>query len=316
MPKVLRISLVVPTYDRDQVLLKTIDNVMRLNTAPAEIIIVDQTAEHGADVQERLRDLDKSRSIHWIRSAFPSIPRAMNIGLVQARNDIVLFVDDDIVPCNNLITAHLNAYHDERVGLVAGRVIQPWDVDLPPQEDGAPFRFFSNKRQWITEFIGCNFSVRRSLAIELGGFDENFVHVAYRYEREFSERVIASGNKILFEPATTVHHLHTNRGGTRSYGNQLRTIRPSHAVGEYYFLLRSQYTRFKVLKLMWHPIRGIRTRHHLCNPWWIPVTLIAELSAFLWALLLTIKGPRYISETSIDKTTDAFAGKDASYKTK
>jgi len=246
----------------------------------------------------------------------PSIPHAMNVGLRQASNDIVLFVDDDVAPEKNLVAAHYEAHEDDRIGLVAGRVIQPWYVEAPPQEDGAPFRFSSNKRQRVTEFMGGNFSVRRSLAIELGGFDENFVHVAYRYEREFSERVIASSNKILFEPAATVHHLHTNRGGTRSYGNQLRTIRPSHAVGEYYFLLRSQYTRFKVLKLMWHPIRGIRTRHHLCNPWWIPVTLIAELSAFLWALLLTIKGPRYISDTSIDNSVDALAGKDASYKTK
>jgi hypothetical protein len=157
--------------------------------------------------------------------------------------------------------------------------------------------------------MGGNFSVKRSLAKELGGFDENFVHAAYRFEREFSERIIASGHSILFEPAATIRHLHTDSGGTRSYGNQLKTIRPSHTVGEYYFLLQSRYTRFKLLKLVWHPIKGIKTRHHLRRPWWIPVTLIAEVSAFIWAILLTIKGPRYISNTSIHNTFDAIPEK-------
>ena len=35
---------------------------------------------------------------------------------------------------------------------------------------------------WINDFMGGNFSVRREIALKLGGFDEQFVSVAYNFE--------------------------------------------------------------------------------------------------------------------------------------
>ena len=59
---------------------------------------------------------------------FPSIPRAMNHALLVARYDIVLFLDDDIIPDEGLILAHKELHRatsPENI-IVAGRVIQPW----------------------------------------------------------------------------------------------------------------------------------------------------------------------------------------------
>jgi hypothetical protein len=186
---------------------------------------------------------------------------------------------------------------------VAGKVVQPWDIGKPAPVDDK-FSFTSRTRQFINEFMGGNFSVKRSLALEQGGFDENFVHAAYRFEREFAERIIHGGHKILYEPEAVIQHLRANSGGTRAYGNFLKTIKPSHAVGEYYFLLRSRYERHRILKLLWHPIRAVRTKHHLKRPWWIPVTLIAELRAFLWALYLGLRGARLLEWNKKEKKYD------------
>ena len=38
-------------------------------------------------------------------------------------------------------------------------------------------------------------------------------------------------------------------------------------------------------------LRSVRTRHHLRRPWYIPVTLIAELWGLCWAWMLARKGP-------------------------
>ena len=287
------VSVVIPTYQREQVLLDTIQYLLNLQQPPAEIIVVDQTGDHEVSTQEQLNQWDKNKEIRWVRLGKPSIPMAMNRGLLDARSDIVLFLDDDIIPSGSLIMAHGSAHGVEGVGVVAGKVIQPWDTGTQPA--GKNFSFASDTRQFIGEFMGGNFSVKRSLAVKLGGFDENFVHVAYRFEAEFSERVLAGGYKILYEPDAIIRHLKVSAGGTRSYGNFLSTIKPSHAVGEYYYLLRSRYARFKVFRLMWHPLRAVRTRHHLRHPWQIPVTLIAELQAFFWALLFTIRGPRLLA---------------------
>src|SRR5262245_16399189 len=142
--------------------------------------------------------------------------------------------------------------------------------------------------------MGGNFSIKRDLALELGGFDENFVQVAYRFEAEFASRALSAGEKILFEPEASILHLKAPTGGTRAYGEHLTTVRPSHSVGEYYYLLRSKKIHRRTLRILARPLRSIRTRHHLAHPWWIPGTLIGEVWGFLWAAALVTKGPRLL----------------------
>ena len=236
------LSVVIPTYLREKVLLDTINFILRLEIVPADVIIVDQTREHSQDVLISLEKLNKEGMIRWIRLEYPSIPKAMNVGLLHAKHEIVLFLDDDIIPDVNLVTAHVNFHNNTDADLVAGRVIQPWDPEFK-LENCRVFPFHMKCKHWTDEFMGGNFSVRRSTALKIGGFDENFVKVAYRFERDFAERLISEGGKILFEPNAVIKHLKLPYGGTRSYGNHLTTIKPNHAVGEYYYLLRANRVR-------------------------------------------------------------------------
>jgi len=64
-------------------------------------------------------------------------------------------------------------------------------------------------------------------------------------------------------------------------------------VGAYYYLLRSRLRRGRAREFVGRPFRSVMTRHHLRKPWWIPVTLLAELAGMLWALGLNMRGPRY-----------------------
>jgi len=286
------IDIVIPTYKRGERLLATLDV---LEPPPGSlVIVVDQTPDHPAAVRQELEARSARGELQWQRLEHPSIPGAMNRGLLASRSPVVLFLDDDIVPHEGLYRAHVAAQRSP-VGVVAGRVIQPWDVGQQPRfiPDGLS-RWASNRRAHVGDFIGANFSVDRRVALSVGGFDENFVGAAYRYESEFAERVRAAGRTILFEPEASVRHLQEPAGGTRAYGHFLRTARPHHAVGEYYFLLRTRATEDRLARLLTHPLRAVATRHHLRAPWWIPLTLAAELRAFAWALRLERAGPRLV----------------------
>lgn len=289
-----RVSVVIPTYQREEVLIDTIKHLTELSPAAAEILVIDQTAKHDTHTQQRLSELQREKVIRWIRIDKPSITGAMNLGLQTAASDVVLFLDDDIVPQPDLISAHAAAHRDGKK-LVAGQVLQPGESPLLGSDVSVPFRFNSTKRQFITEFIGCNFSVNRRFALAAGGFDENFVHVAYRYEAEFADRALTLGERVFFEPEASVNHLKAERGGTRSYGHHLTTVRPSHAVGAYYFLLRSHNVSRRLFNLAGRPFRAIRTRHHATHPWWIPGTLAAEAMGFVWAVFLYLRGPRLLN---------------------
>jgi GT2 family glycosyltransferase len=217
----------------------------------------------------------------------------MNQGLMESAREIVLFTDDDIRPTPGFLTAHRDAHRNALRTLVAGRVIQPWEEAAHLSSDRVS-PFSGTEPSWMSEFMGGNFSIRRQVALELGGFDENFVHVAYRFEAEFACRFRAAGGLIYFEPRACLHHLRVASGGTRSYGAHLTTAKPSHAVGAYYFALRTTSLGHRIGKFLSRPFQAITTQHHLRHPWWIPVTLYAEVRGMCWALQLHRKGPRLI----------------------
>ena len=284
------LSVAIPTFGRDEVLLDSLRALLDLSPPAAEILVLDQTPRHSTSTDARLGAWNDTGRIRWVRLAEPSIPRAMNRALQLATQPFVLFLDDDIIPDAGLLQAHLDAQTRLAGVIVAGRVIQPWEEGRAFDES-APFRFAGLRSAWIREFMGGNFSVPRALALELGGFDENFVRVAYRFEAEFAHRYLATGLRIWFEPSACIHHLKANSGGTRTYGEHLTTSRPDHAVGDYYYSLRSG----KLGTFLVRPVKSIITRYHLRRPWQIPATLWAEFRGMAWALSLYRRGPRHVA---------------------
>lgn len=287
------LSIAIPSYRRGAMLLETLERIQALEAAPAEVLVIDQTERHPEEVARRLGALAREGAIRWVRLERPSIPGAMNRALLEARGRGVLFLDDDVQPAPDLVPRHLEALEKGDEPLIAGQVLLP-GVSPEPLE-GARFRFRSSIGQWVEEFVGCNFSLPREAALALGGFDENFRGAAYRFEAEFSRRWLEAGHRIWFEPAASVVHLQVPSGGVRSFGDHRRTLRPSHAVGEYYYWLTTPQRKIPWGAVLGRPFRTVRTRSHLRRPWWIPGTLLAELLGFLWAAALALRGPRRLS---------------------
>ncbi|MFO0075323.1 MAG: glycosyltransferase [Cyanobacteriota bacterium] len=288
------ISVAIPSYGRDAVLVDSIASLLALDPPPWELLVVDQTPRHDEASERQLALWQEQGRIRWIRQSPPSITAAMNRALEEARGDRVLFLDDDIIPAPRLLQAHAEAAALHPDAMLAGRVLQPWHGGLP-DPDGAPFLFNSLSPRQVKEFMGGNVSIPRQIAIDLGGFDRNFVKVAYRFEAEFAHRWVQAGHPIQYVPEALIHHLKAGGGGTRSYGDHLHTIRPDHAVGRYYFQMRTREPLPALAGSGVQLLRSIRTRHHLRRPWWIPATLVAELRGFLWALRLQARGPALLT---------------------
>lgn len=288
-------SIAIPSYRRGAVALDSLRALLALPQPADEILLVDQTLDHPAEVAMQLQALHDAGRIRWLRLPEPSIPHAMNVGLLEAKSDVVLFLDDDIVPDADLVAGHRQA-QAEADALVAGRVFQPGQHS-ETLRDGESFRFTSDAPAQLDEFMGGNFSVRREVARALGGFDENFVGAAYRFEAEFASRYVRRHGKIRFEPQAIIQHLAIATGGTRAHGHHLRTAKPTHAVGAYYFLLRAKPPGWRKQMLI-RPLRAVRTRYHLCHPWRIPPTLLAEARGLLWARRLLRAGPKLLENAN------------------
>src|SRR5262245_19954060 len=123
------IVVAVPTVGRSQILIDTVTHLLRQSSAPAEILILDRSVDHTQSAQDAVLDWSQQGLIRWMRLPRPSIPAAMNEALLTSRSDVVLFIDDDVVPDDDLVLNHLKAHKRTGAAIVAGRVIQPWQRD-------------------------------------------------------------------------------------------------------------------------------------------------------------------------------------------
>ena len=296
----LPITIAIPTYRRGAILLQTIATLLELDPAPAAILVVDQTEEHPKEVEEELRRVEELGRVRVIRLAAPSIPHAMNVALLEARTPLVLFVDDDIAPSRGLAGAHVAAHEAHRVAAVVGQILQP---DESPQaitqaKDPLQFRFNSSIGAPTRNAMAGNLSVARHVALEVGGFDENYIGAAYRFETDFAYRLAEAGHEIWFEPEASLRHLKLATGGLRAFGEHLSSAGPEHSVGDYYFALRHAGSplAYSVRRLK----QNVITRHHLRHPWTIPTKIVGEVRGMLLARRLIEEGPRLLPATQRD----------------
>ena len=304
----MKISVVIPTFRREQELLNTLVSLASLEVTADEVIVVDQTRDHLPETTKQLSDWHAKQTIKWIMRDNPSITAAMNHGLVVARNALVLFVDDDIVAKPGLVANHAQVHQsDGDCWATVGQVIQPWQKpeDLAPprkmiglQKD-FDFPFNSTRDGEVENVMAGNLCVNRERALSLGGFDENFVGVADRFETDFARRVIDAGGKIQFVGSAGNDHLRVKTGGTRSKGNHMTCASPLHGFGDYYYAFghgssgkawRYSFQRF---------FREVRTRFHLTHPWWIPVKMVGEARAILMARKSVKSGRKLIDRGTI-----------------
>lgn len=295
------ITVAVPTFGREAVLIETLQFLLSNLRAKAELLVIDQTVRHEPATIEALHSLAQTGRVRVLHQS-PSIPKAMNRALAESTCDLVLFVDDDIIPAPDLVAKHLETHQQYDVVAVVGQVLQPGEepIDQPHHAavDGLKadlqFCFRSTQPATVRNVMAGNLSVNRKAALAAGGFDENFVGVAYRFETEFARRLSRTQGPIRYEPTASIRHLAAARGGTRSFGKHLTSARPEHSIGDYYFAMLEgspmECLRYCVSRFF----RSVRTKFHMTHPWWIPVKLIGELRGFFWALRLRMQGQKLL----------------------
>jgi GT2 family glycosyltransferase len=243
--------VVIPTYQRETVLCQTIELLLRQDYPNYEIIVVDQSKAHLAETTRRLHDY--GNVIRYLQIARPSLPRARNVGAQVAKGEIILYVDDDIVPSSSLVRNHAAIYNNPIIGCVAGQVVPPDGAEVDTSAVGTivpPMRITRNFNARTGAFVahapGGNMSIRRDALRTAGLFDPAFGGTSIREETDLCLRIRACGYKIWFEPSASLQHLAVFSGGC---GN--RRIRLSWY---YWYIHNNAYLAFR------HPAAFARSR--------------------------------------------------------
>jgi GT2 family glycosyltransferase len=239
-----KVSVIVPTYGREQVLCTSIEDVLAQDYPDFEVIVVDQTPQHLPETEAKLAQWADGGKIQWHRLRWASLPGARNFAARRSSGEILIFIDDDVRLEPGFIAAHVANYGDPHIGAVAGRVfdrmkleqectkhVGEFDYQVPEASDPAIAWYHidlvrATQPQPVITARGCNMSFRRNLFVQHGlRFDERYRGSAVREESDFCLSLRKTGFKIWYDPAAHLVHLGEETGGchdisTRSIGYQ------------------------------------------------------------------------------------------------
>lgn len=210
-----RLSVVVPTLGRGASLRRLLETLAR-QSVPADrvevVVVVD-----GGEAED------------WAGSPLPyrlvvePIPRsgvaiARNRGVDRATGDVVVFLDDDVVPDADCLAIHALAHAEGAADIVLGYAppvvgVDWWSVVLRAWWEDH-FRRKADRSlplRW-SDVVTLNSSFARKTLRELGGFDPTY---ARRHEDwELGIRAVEQGLKLAYDSrAIAAHHLDTSLEG-------------------------------------------------------------------------------------------------------
>ena len=208
----MKVSVIIPTYKRPELLIKCLKKLCEQNFSKAfyEVVVVTD----GADIEtESIVNLMLHQCDDLNLSCY-SLPEkkgpaaARNKGAYLAKEELILFTDDDCLPHKNWIENFWNAYQTNKQELIAftGRTIVP--------HANTPTDYEKNITHLETaEFITANCACTKKTFNAVNGFDEDFP-IAWREDSEFQFRLINHNIPIIkVEDAIIEHPVRTAHWG-------------------------------------------------------------------------------------------------------
>jgi len=225
----LRLSAVVPTCDRPEILKPSLDSLLAQERALDEILVV----ENGPLRSSTLLASEYGPKIRFLFEPRRGVDHARNRGVAEARGDIVLFLDDDCRAATDWSARLEDCFRDPGVRGAGGPTEPEWESEPPPRllssrralsyigiVDLGPYRRpIDPERDFL---IGANMAWRKEALVGQGfegvcAFPPTGVCAE---DFEFSRRQARLG-LVIYEPLAVVRH----RIGTHKTGLAHVTMR-------------------------------------------------------------------------------------------
>jgi len=224
----IKVSVILPTVNRKTLLMETLRYLEQQVYQEFEVIVVDQS-----DIKSQEEEFGKFKfPLRYFHLEYKNLPAARNKGIVNAWGEILLFLDDDIIPDKFLIQRHVFHYKDKRIGAVAGKVVEDPDeltnsrniIGVKVTLGGRTLRNLNTDQKGFTwSALGANMSLRKEAVDKVGPFDGRYIGTAVFEETDYCYRLRAQGYKIFFEPEAALIHLLEQSAGCRE-ANEVNRI--------------------------------------------------------------------------------------------
>lgn len=236
----IRLSLVIATYNRAEQLMVTLGSVA-MQSAEAttwECIVVDNNS--ADDTRQRVEAFKREHSdlnIRYVYEQNQGLSHARNAGIKASRGDIVAFIDDDERIVEEFISAYIDLFNQHPDAMAAGgEIIAEYPTGRPrwmsrytERPIANPMSFGNSVRLFPKGRIpgGGNMAMRRRLFDCIGEFNTSLGRTGKRLlggeESDLFERIAKHGHKVYYAPRAVMYHIIPAEKLTRDYFTRLAT---------------------------------------------------------------------------------------------
>jgi GT2 family glycosyltransferase len=196
-----RLDVVIPAHQAEADIGACLEALFRAGFRQEEITVVDDGSRDATG------DLARQHGVRVLRNDHPlGAAGARNRGAAEARAEIIVFVDSDVLVHADARSRILAAMADPGIAAVFG------SYDARPPARGIVARYRNllhhfvhqrSRREATTFWTGLG-AVRREAFLALGGFDRAWECIE---DSEFGVRLIRKGGRIILDPQLQGTHL-------------------------------------------------------------------------------------------------------------
>ena len=236
----IRLSLVIATYNRAEQLMVTLGSVAMQNAEAEswECIVVDNnSSDNTRERVEAFKSKHNSLNIRYIFEQNQGLSYARNAGIVASRGDIVAFIDDDERIVADFVSAYIDLFDQHPDAMAAGgEIIAEYPTGRPrwmsrytERPIANPMSFGDRVKLFPSSRIpgGGNMAMRRRVFDSIGMFNTSLGRTGKRLlggeESDLFERIVKHEYRIYYAPRAVMYHIIPKEKLSRDYFVRLAT---------------------------------------------------------------------------------------------
>jgi len=247
----LPVSIVIPTYNRSEKIRKTIDALHNQDYPHFELVVVDDGSTDGSTDRIEAMFRTMKNPPRLIRQKNGGASSAINHGVRESKNPLIILFDDDIIPAADTVRKHVEFHTGTPGSVLSG------SADTDPDNvttDVERYKVYMEEL-WLkarpdtlqrvkVEFSNfiittANMSFSKNVFEQVGGFN---VDLRDGYDVEFGFRVLLNKVPLYFDRA--LKSIHNDQISLGYYAGRQRAYnRSKQAIFKQYPELEKQFPR-------------------------------------------------------------------------
>ncbi|MBI2671950.1 glycosyltransferase [Candidatus Woesearchaeota archaeon] len=165
------LSVIIPIYNEEKYIEIILDCLKNQTFNDFEVVLVDSSEDNTKTIAEKYKEF---LDLRIINSDKKNVSYQRNLGVKNAKNENILFLDADTIFDNKFIESALNEIKDKDIK-IAGSLLYPDSKKIVDRLFFYFFRIYMKALHKKVGLNGCCIFCLKSMHEKVNGFDENIL---------------------------------------------------------------------------------------------------------------------------------------------